>query len=439
MNLSPQTQAVLLLTAHFSEPRANDARPLTPTEWGKFALWLRDEKLAPEALLAGYLRDKLARWTDPQITQDRIDRLLGRGSALAIAVEKWLRSGLWVLTRSDAAYPSRLKQRLSFMAPAVLFGCGNVALLERRTVAVVGSRDASADDLDYSRCVGEGVADAGAAVVSGGARGVDEAAMLGALEAEGTSVGVLADSLLRASSSLKYRKHLLSDNLVLLSPFYPEAGFNAGNAMGRNKYIYCLIRRCNCRSRWNQRRYMDWCIRKPQPGVGSNLGQRDNGCHRGQRADRETWRVLAFGGHSESRCGGAPPSAAAADSSQPSLDIARDERTADREGANYEVAPTSIDGVEKTHQNAGNEEEHEPGGVGSSSVNMSFYELFLRQVKEACGATPRTAAELEKLLELTKPQLKLWLERAVTEAKLKKTKRPVKYEWAGEKRQRSIF
>ena len=32
----------------------------------------------------------------------------------------------------------------------------------------------------------------------------------------------------------------MTNNLVLVSTFYPEAGFNVGNAMQRNKYIYCL-------------------------------------------------------------------------------------------------------------------------------------------------------------------------------------------------------
>ena len=45
---------------------------------------------------------------------------------------------------------------------------------------------------------------------------------------EGTVIGVLADSLLRASLSAKYREHLVANNLVLVSPFYPEAGFNVG-------------------------------------------------------------------------------------------------------------------------------------------------------------------------------------------------------------------
>ncbi len=32
----------------------------------------------------------------------------------------------------------------------------------------------------------------------------------------------------------------MAGNALLISPYYPEAGFNAGHAMGRNKYIYCL-------------------------------------------------------------------------------------------------------------------------------------------------------------------------------------------------------
>ncbi len=50
----------------------------------------------------------------------------------------------------------------------------------------------------------------------------------------------MADSLLKAATSSKWRRGLMDGHAVLVSPFYPEAGFNAGNAMARNKYIYCL-------------------------------------------------------------------------------------------------------------------------------------------------------------------------------------------------------
>lgn len=64
--------------------------------------------------------------------------------------------------------------------------------------------------------------------------------MRGAMQNGGPVIGVLADSLLRAATSAKWRPGLMAGNLVLASPFYPEAGFNAGNAMARNRYIYCL-------------------------------------------------------------------------------------------------------------------------------------------------------------------------------------------------------
>ena len=64
--------------------------------------------------------------------------------------------------------------------------------------------------------------------------------MQGALEGEGTAIGVLADSLLRSATSSRFRNGIMSGSLTLVSPFNPEAGFNVGNAMRRNRYIYCL-------------------------------------------------------------------------------------------------------------------------------------------------------------------------------------------------------
>lgn len=240
MTISANTQAILLLTAYFKKADSNDEKPLTPKEWGRFALWLRDMAMTPEDLLVGTPAEKLSQWSDNQITIERLSCLLNRGSALALAVEKWLRAGLWVMTRSDADYPKLLKIRLKNDSPPILFGCGNRKLLNQGGIAVVGSRKAIEMDLVFSRELGEKAASTGLSIVSGGARGVDEAAMLGALAVEGTVIGVLADSLLRTTSSAKYRPYLMRNNLVLVSPFHPEAGFNVGNAMQRNRYIYCL-------------------------------------------------------------------------------------------------------------------------------------------------------------------------------------------------------
>ena len=107
-------------------------------------------------------------------------------------------------------------------------------------MAIVGSREVTDDDLAFASDLGDGAAAQATCVVSGGASGADQAAMLGALRVEGCAVGVLADRLLRAATSTTFRPFIMSEKLALISPFNPEAGFDVGNAMARNKYIYCM-------------------------------------------------------------------------------------------------------------------------------------------------------------------------------------------------------
>ena len=240
MYVSRQAEAVMLLTVSFGKSDASTTRPLTPTEWGAFASWLKDNALGPDDLLKPDLSRLLERWEHPKVTPERVQALLNRGAALGFALEKWERAGLWLLTRSDPDYPKRLKQRLGRTTPAILFGSGNANLLNGDSVAVVGGRHADDADIGFAERLGRHVAGCGRQVVSGGAAGIDSAAMVGALEAEGTAVGVLADNLLRSATSTIYRKHLMSGDLALISPFNPETRFHVGNAMARNKYIYCL-------------------------------------------------------------------------------------------------------------------------------------------------------------------------------------------------------
>ena len=238
--LSPTAQATLLLTSYFSKSSNESAKPLSNAEWGRFALWLKEKSITPADLLVGDSQTLLQGWHDTRISAERISELLKRGHSLALAMEKWQRAGLWVVTRSDAEYPRRLKQRLKTDCPPVLFGCGNKDLLNSGGLAVIGSRNASDLDLAFTDQIGTKAASENIAIISGAARGVDETVMIGAMRQGGMVVGVMADRLLRAATSSKWRQGLMDGHVVLISPFYPEAGFNVGNAMARNKYIYCL-------------------------------------------------------------------------------------------------------------------------------------------------------------------------------------------------------
>ncbi len=80
----------------------------------------------------------------------------------------------------------------------------------------------------------------GYGVVTGAAKGVDRLAMLAVLAAGGRAVGVLADSLTKATRDPDVRRAVADGCLCLCTPYNPTAGFTVANAMGRNKVIYAL-------------------------------------------------------------------------------------------------------------------------------------------------------------------------------------------------------
>ncbi len=238
--LSANTQAILLLTAPLITGQRVDSapNPLSLGEYKQLARFLRQQQSQPADLL-GSKGDALLS-EQSTLDNERLTRLLQRGFQLSQAMERWQSRAIWVLSRADRAYPRRLKERLREDSPPILYGCGDAALLETGGLAVVGSRHVDQSLIEYAEAVGQLTARAGRTVVSGGARGIDQAAMRGALEAGGRAAGILADSLERATLNRDYRARLIESQLVLVSPYDPQAGFNVGNAMQRNKLIYAL-------------------------------------------------------------------------------------------------------------------------------------------------------------------------------------------------------
>ncbi|ACK65587.1 conserved hypothetical protein [Rippkaea orientalis PCC 8801] len=238
--LSPDTQAILLLCASFGQNRQTEPFPLTLGEYNTLAGWLRAENMFPQDLLNPNFISRLSQLTIGKLDSKRLVALLQRGGLLALTVEKWLNQGLWIISRGDADYPLRLKQQLKYLAPPILYGIGNKDLLSKGGLAVVGSRNVDQEGLDYTYHVVEACAEQNIQVISGGAKGVDQASMLGTLKVGGTVIGVLANNLLKASVDGKYRTSIKEGKLTLISAVDPNASFHVGNAMRRNKYIYAL-------------------------------------------------------------------------------------------------------------------------------------------------------------------------------------------------------
>ncbi len=419
MNLSENTQAVLLLTSHFTKSTQDAVKPLTPTEWGRFAAWLKEQELSPTQLLNGNIAESLATWQDSKIPLSRLQALLARGHALALAMEKWQRAGIWVLTRADVYYPKRLKLRLKNDAPPFLFGAGNPKLLNNGGVAVVGSRTVSEENLQYAESTGVKAALAGVNIVSGGAKGIDEAAMSGALSVDGSVIGVVADSLLKAATAQKWRNGLLNNNLVLVSPFYPEAGFTIGNAMARNKYIYCLadtavvVHSGKTGGTWSgaiENLKKAWVSVWVKPTEDTEAGNADIVKQGAQWCEGviETCDINSLFAYSQNTV---------ADN------VCSVENTPKYKDVKIMEKPLET----KTSDN--------------SESSIGFYQIFLQELKRVCSGNAKSIDEISDCMKLHKSQVRDWLEQAQNEGTIKKLNKPSRYQWneSSADRQLSLF
>lgn len=240
LELSLNTKATLLLAAPLIVGRDKDsANILTHRELRNLETRLEDMGAELADLLSADADQLLANHRHV-IDTVRIERLLARGFLLSQAVEQWRARSIWVMSRHDEIYPQTLKDRLQADCPALLYGCGKWSLLDSGGLAVVGSRNANGALVEYTREVGRLAAEANRTLISGGARGIDQAAMQGALESGGHVTGVLSHDLRRSAMRREHRDSLIDERLALISPYDPNAGFDVGNAMRRNKLIYAL-------------------------------------------------------------------------------------------------------------------------------------------------------------------------------------------------------
>jgi predicted Rossmann fold nucleotide-binding protein DprA/Smf involved in DNA uptake len=230
----------LLLCGYLSGRKKNDLKPLSLAEYNSLANWLNQQGLRPKDLLSPAGQSMLSAWQHKEVSLERLQGLLGRGVALGFAVEKWTSQGLWIISRGDGRYPKRLKERLRSRAPVLLYGVGDIALLDRGGLAVVGSREADEAVSLFTNTLAERCAKEGITVISGDAKGVDREAMTTALDTGGTVVGVLPEGVAKASMKPDYRRPLQEGRLALVSDLSPEAPWSVASAMNRNKYIYAL-------------------------------------------------------------------------------------------------------------------------------------------------------------------------------------------------------
>ncbi len=157
------------------------------------------------------------------------------------AVEAAQRLGGRTLIAADPEYPELLRQIPD--PPPLLFALGDLSLLGRPAVAIVGSRDHTTYGAEVARALAWGLGSGGIVVVSGMARGLDAVAHTGALDGGGATIGVLGNGLgvvYPAANRTLYQR--VAERGLLLTEFPPGEKPTAGSFPRRNRLISGLAR-----------------------------------------------------------------------------------------------------------------------------------------------------------------------------------------------------
>ena len=216
----------LLLCCHLGNP---ERKPLTVAQFRKLARRVRESEKAPgdrelelsDLTALGYAAED----------GKRILKLLDEEALLDRYLAKADRYGCVPLTRLTPGYPRRILEALGDDAPGCIWARGDLSLLERPGVALVGSRGLRPENAQFAREVGTQAAKQGCTLISGNARGADRTAQDAALAAGGGVISIVADRL---------TDHVPGKGILYLSEEGYDLEFSSQRALSRNRCIHAL-------------------------------------------------------------------------------------------------------------------------------------------------------------------------------------------------------
>ena len=159
-----------------------------------------------------------------------------RDISLDKVMENIHNQGITVLTWSDPDYPSRLREVTP--SPPVLYVRGDIRPDDDWSVAIVGTRRATAYGRQMAARIAAHLARAGITVVSGLARGIDGIAHKTTLEQSGRTLAVLGSGVDRIyPPDHRVLAAQVMENGALISDYPPGTAPEASNFPPRNRII----------------------------------------------------------------------------------------------------------------------------------------------------------------------------------------------------------
>lgn len=142
--------------------------------------------------------------------------------ATVAEIEAWEARGILLVSVLDLRYPQNLLAVHD--RPPLLFVAGALAPDDARSLAVIGSRQASADGIAAAQEIARHLVERGYTVTSGLAAGIDSAAHRAALAGEGRTVAVIGTGLLHSYPPKNADlQRLIASECAVVSQFWPEA------------------------------------------------------------------------------------------------------------------------------------------------------------------------------------------------------------------------
>lgn len=237
MAYSENAMSVILLCSYLGIDKNDSLKPFSLGEWNLF--WDDIIRIKEELSIVlssdSSWKEKL-HYSEEQL--ERINGLISRGARVAFELDSLEKKGIKVVTILDGDYPILLRRKLKKKVPPILFYAGNLELAKKIGIAVVGSRNADDECIEFSKRLVEKASKEKLIVYSGGARGIDSTSEATALKSGSAVVSFVADSLLSKIKKQETIKNIMEGRLLLFSDVKPDAGFSAARAMNRNKYIY---------------------------------------------------------------------------------------------------------------------------------------------------------------------------------------------------------
>lgn len=215
--LSDDTNVTLLLCAWFGGEQEH--KPLTLPEYNLLATWLHQNDHRPMDLVRGSCAENAAQET--RLGHYRISGLLERRITLGFHLEEWQRRDFWILGRGDAAYPKRIKQSMKSQAPPVLFGTGEVTIIDQGGTAIVGPEGTTQQSAESVQQLAKIYAENGHAIIVAGKQSIGENAVKSALDAKGSVIWVLQGDELSIPLEKPVRRSRTAGKTVLLSSRSP--------------------------------------------------------------------------------------------------------------------------------------------------------------------------------------------------------------------------